>query len=357
MKRATHLFLSIVILLSCGKSDNQIYPPDTINAGDFIAAADISAYPEIELSNPAFYNADNQKEDLLSILKRNGVNTIRLRLWVNPSTGHSGFDEVSAFSKRLKKLGFKIWLTVHYSDTWADPGNQEMPLQWQAADFMELKDSVEKYTQKIAMQLKPELIQIGNEINSGFLHPEGKLDTNPLQFGELMSVAIASVREYSPASKIIIHFAGINNSTWFYEQMVNLDYDIIGLSYYPIWHGKNLNELKIKMEYLSQTFNKEIVIAETAYPFTLTWYDWTNNIVGLEEQLILPEFPDTPQGQKDFIRNIKTITKEVKGSIGFCYWGAELIAWKGENALDGSPWENQSLFDFDNKELPVLSEF
>jgi len=139
--------------------------------------------------------------------------------------------------------------------------------------------------------------------------------------------------------------------------MINLDYDIIGLSYYPIWHGKSMDELRQKMEYLSQTFKKEIVIAETAYPFTLDWNDWTHNIVGLEEQLILPEFPATPQGQKDFIGNIKTITQEVKGSIGFCYWGAELIAWKGKNAQDGSSWENQSLFDFNNKELPVLGEF
>jgi arabinogalactan endo-1,4-beta-galactosidase len=111
------------------------------------------------------------------------------------------------------------------------------------------------------------------------------------------------------------------------------------------------------MQYLSETHNKEILIAETAYPFTLQWNDWTNNIVGSNEQLILPEYPATIEGQRKFIRQIKTLTKEVENGIGFCYWGAELISWKGNQSTDASPWENQAVFDFDNKALPVLSEF
>ncbi len=112
------------------------------------------------------------------------------------------------------------------------------------------------------------------------------------------------------------------------------------------------------MQYLSKTYNKKILIAETAYPFTLEWNDWTNNIVGLEEQLILPKYPATIEGQKKFIRQIKILTKEeVENGMGFCYWGAELIAWKGNQSTDASSWENQALFDFDNKALPVLREF
>ena len=136
-----------------------------------------------------------------------------------------------------------------------------------------------------------------------------------------------------------------------------LDYDIIGLSYYPIWHGTSLDDLQSCMQNLSQTHHKDILIAETAYPFTLDWNDWTNNIVGLDEHLILPDYPATPDGQRDFIRAIKTITNEVENGLGFCYWGAELIAWNGEQATDGSPWENQALFDFSNRALPVLNEF
>ena len=136
-----------------------------------------------------------------------------------------------------------------------------------------------------------------------------------------------------------------------------VDYDIIGISYYPIWHGKSLNELKIQLNELSDSFGKQIMIAETAYPFTLDWNDWTNNIVGLENQLILPDYPATPEGQKNFIRDLKNLVTEVSNGIGFCYWGAELIAWDGENSENGSVWENQAVFDFSNKELPVLMEF
>ncbi len=111
------------------------------------------------------------------------------------------------------------------------------------------------------------------------------------------------------------------------------------------------------MQNLSSTHNKKILIAETAYPFTLNWNDQTNNIVGTTDQLILPDFPANATGQQNFIHQIKALTQEVENGIGFCYWGAELIAWKGNSSTEGSTWENQALFDFNNEALPVLSEF
>ena len=99
------------------------------------------------------------------------------------------------------------------------------------------------------------------------------------------------------------------------------------------------------------------MIAETAYPFTLGWNDWTNNIVGLENQLILPEFPATPQGQKNFVQQLKIMMTNLDGGIGLSYWGAELIAWNGPESSEGSPWENQALFDFNNQALPVIEVY
>jgi arabinogalactan endo-1,4-beta-galactosidase len=323
----------------------------------FISAVDISSYLEIELSEPTFFKESGEPEDFLMILKENGVNTIRLRLWVNPQNEHSGFEEVKDFSTRLRKYGFTIWLSIHYSDSWADPGKQEIPAEWQGKSFPELKNHVQNYTRLIAEEIKPEYIQIGNEINSGFLHPNGKLSTNTEQFKELLKTAIQAVRIYSPNAKIILHYAGIDSAEWFFNQVNSLDYDIIGISFYPLWHGKNLVLLEEKLNLLSNSYHKEIVIAETAYPFTLAWNDMTNNIVGMEEQLILPDFPATKKGQKDFVRQIKTIIKRVENGVGFCYWGAELISWKGAKATDASPWENQALFDFENKVLPALEEF
>jgi arabinogalactan endo-1,4-beta-galactosidase len=354
-KNILYIFF-VFTLIACKKDDNQDKPID--GAADFISAVDISALPEIELTNPTYYNLAGAEEEFLSILKNNGVNTIRLKLWVDPQNEHAGFQEVKTFSQRLKNLGFKVWLTLHYSDTWADPGQQLTPNQWKGIAFSSLVDSVNKYTERVMEQMKPDYIQIGNEINSGFLHPQGNLSTNSQQFKTLMSSAIQAVRKVSSKTKIIIHFAGLTNSSWFYNQVTDLDYDIIGLSYYPIWHGKDLANLKNTLQSLSQTHQKDILIAETAYPFTLDWNDWTNNIVGLNDQLILPKYPATPQGQKEFLADIKKIVlDEVEKGIGFCYWGAELIAWKGNQANDASPWENQALFDFSNRALPVIEVF
>ena len=173
----------------------------------------------------------------------------------------------------------------------------------------------------------------------------------------MVNIGVDAVRNYSTNTKIILHCAGFEYSNWFFNIVKEVDYDIIGISYYPWWHGKSLVDLQNQLSNLSINFNKEILIAETAYPFTLGWNDWTNNIVGLDEHLILPDYPATPEGQRNFIRDLKTVVLEGSGGVGFCYWGAELIAWDGENSEISSVWENQALFDFNNIELPVLQEF
>ena len=356
MKKAIQLLILLVIVASCCK-DNHIHPvPNQVNS-KFISAVDISRYPEIALSNPTFYDFDGNQDDFLTILRTNGINTVRLKLWVNPINEHASFNEVKQFSQFLKGKGFKIWLTLHYSDTWADPGSQKTPSAWQGLDFITLKDSVYNYTKKVVNEIEPNFIQIGNEINSGLLHPYGHISQNFQNFLQLIQTGVAAVRDNSKDCKIILHFAGIEGSEWFFNQVSSIDYDIIGLSYYPIWHGKSLDSLKATMRLLSESKNKEIVIAETAYPFTLGWNDWTDNIVGLEDHLILPEYPATSVGQKNFIKDLIALTQDLKKGIGFCYWGAESIAWKGNQATDASSWENQALFDFNNKALPVLKEF
>ncbi len=348
------IFFIIPIFWSCKKENPE--PEEKQEDTFFIKAVDISAYPEIKQTNPVFYNANGSEEDFINILKNAGINTIRLKLWVNPADGHSGFSEVKSFSSTLKSNGFKIWLAPHYSDTWADPGNQETPERWKNLSFATLKDSVYAYTSKVIKQINPDYIQIGNEINAGFLFPSGDLGSNPSQFRELLQSGIQAVRDNSESAKIIIHFAGINNADWFYSQLNNTDYDIIGLSFYPVWHGKNLSALKSTMDYLSSKYDKDIIVAETAYPFTLDWNDWTNNIVGLESQLI-PGYPASKEGQMDYLSEIKTITSVLEKGKGFCYWGAELIAWKGSESTSGSTWENQALFDFENHAVPAISVF
>ena len=130
----------------------------------------------------------------MDILKKEGINTIRLRLWVDPSNGHSGFQEVLTFSNELKAQGFKVWLSLHYSDTWADPGQQSPPQHWQNLSFEALADSVYDYTEKVVAEIRPDYIQLGNEINSGLLHPYGHITDNREDFLQLLEQSSAAVR-------------------------------------------------------------------------------------------------------------------------------------------------------------------
>ena len=322
----------------------------------FILSADISKLPYIENKNIVFYNSNNIEEDMLTTLSQNGINTIRLRLWHTPETSESSLEQVVAFSNKIHNLGLKLWLSVHYSDTWADPGKQQIPFAWQNLTFGTLKDSVYEYTFKVASETQADIFQIGNEINPGFLLPQGDLYNNEIQFVELLKTASNAIRDYSESTKIMIHYAGLNGSSNFFDKIKSVDFDIIGLSYYPIWHGKSLNEVSNTVKSLSENYNKQIAIAETAYPFTLNWNDYTNNIVGLEEQLI-PEFRPTPQGQFDFVSAIIDIVQTDSLGFGISYWGGEMVAFDGPTSQSGSPWENQALYDFNNKALPVLKAF
>ena len=310
MKKLKYIIFAFGLFFICYScSENGVNQTSNgNNEVEFISAVDISSYPEIELSNTVFEDNNGMTISFLEFLRFKGINTIRIRLWVNPIDQHSSFEEVKLFAETLKSMGFKIYLSLHYSDTWADPGNQITPLEWQNVSFSTLRTIVYDYTKMVVEQINPDIIQIGNEINNGFLHPEGNRYSEPSQFLALLNEGIKAVREHaSGQTKIMLHFAGHEESNVFFNFVNGLDYDIIGISFYPIWHGKSLSELEQNLIQLKTLYDKEIMIAETAYPFTLGWNDWTNNIVGLEEQLILPDYPATPEGQKNFVQQLKMI--------------------------------------------------
>lgn len=315
----------------------------------------MSYLPLIE-SEGTIYKHNNIAEDPIITLKNAGCNAIRIRLWKNPSDSHSGLTEVKAFAQRVKSAGLKVWLTVHYSDTWADPGHQTKPIAWQSMNFTTLKTAVTDYTNEIMTEINPDIIQIGNETNDGMLWPEGKLTTNENQYLQLVSAATAAVRSKSTTTKIMLHYAGISGSDWFFSKIATMDYDYIGLSYYPIWHGTSLVTLQNTMNTLGNLYNKKVIIAETSYPFTFGYNDFTNNLIGLPSQ-ILPAFPATNDGQKGFLSAIKNTVKQSSHGHGFCYWGAEWVAFRGPTSTNGSSWENQALWNFTNNSLPVMDVF
>lgn len=348
--RIAYSIFIFLLLWSCAPMDD----PDPLES-DLVQACDVSFLPEVEDHGNVFIGKDNQQADALSILKDAGVNTIRLRLWNNPVNLHASMGEVQSMAERVREKGLKVWLTVHYSDSWADPGKQFTPSAWQSVNYESMKDSVYAYTKEIMEQIGPDYIQIGNEINNGFLWPTGHIWNNESQCIGLLNEGIRAVRDQADSTKIILHYAGINNATGFFGKLASLDYDIIGLSYYPIWHGKDLALLESSMKVLREDYGKEVLIAETAYPFTLSHNDNTTNIIGSEDQ-ILDAFPASTAGQKNYLKKIKQIVTD-SGAIGFSYWGACYIAFDGPQSTQGSSWENQALFGFNNQILKAVEVF
>lgn len=350
------LLLSLILqLISCSSNDYST-PVPVVITDNFIRAADVSYLPLIE-SEGTIYIHNGVAENALTTLKNAGCNTIRIRLWKDPSDSHSGLAEVKALSLRAKNLGMKVWLSVHYSDTWADPANQTKPVAWQSLSFADLKAAVASYTTTVINEIHPDIIQIGNETNDGMIWPDGKLSTNESQYLQLVQSATSTIRSLSPTTKIMLHYAGIGSgATWYFNKVISIDYDYIGLSFYPIWHGKVLADVTTTINTLDQTFNKKVIIAETAYPFTLSYNDYTNNILGLSSQII-SDYPATNDGQKAYLLALKNVIKQTTKGIGFCYWEAEWVAFRGPTSTNGSSWENQSLWDFNNNALPAMDVF
>lgn len=324
---------------------------------EFIRGADLSYLPEIRSVGTLYYDSAGNAKDALTIFKENGCNTVRLRLWHTPISGRCTLEEVKTFASEIHSKGMKVLLDFHYSDTWTDPGQQAKPAAWNALPDSVLADSVYRYTRRVLEIIKPEYVQIGNEINGGILWENGRI-SKPDALVTFLKSGVKAAREVLPSTKVIIHFAGITNSTWFYNMLKTkgLDYDIIGLSYYPVFHGKDLALLESTLTQLSTTHSKKIMLAEMAYPFTLSWADYTHNLVGETGQLV-SGYPATPQGQRDFLVRLRKMLTDNPSGIGFCYWAPDFVAYRGPTATNGSSMENQALFDFAHKVQPGMQVF
>jgi|694.fasta_scaffold11714_4 arabinogalactan endo-1,4-beta-galactosidase len=328
-------------------------PQDKKNSGidlgtSEIKAIDISFYPQIIAAGYTYKNAAGYHTNFWDLLKSNGINTIRLRLWNDPTHPSSSISKVAALAKEAKQQGLDVILDFHYSATWADPGKQTPPSNWQGLNLAQLKDSVYQFTYTALLQIPADFIQLGNELNGGFLWPLGNSSNVP-QFLELYRAALKAAREANPTAHLILHFAGQKDATWFYSQFEPTDFDIVGLSYYPYWHGKDFSALVQTLTTLKQLTQKEVMILETAYPFTLAWKDYTNNVIGDSSQLMAP-YPATIMGQAAYLKALRKAVQQAKG-LGVCYWGAEWVAYKGDTSTSGSSWENQALWNFEGKAL------
>ncbi|NWL88637.1 hypothetical protein DMN77_13765 [Paenibacillus sp. 79R4] len=347
------------------KIEEEAYDP-----AEFIKGVDISTLQALEDQGAAFYD-NGAKKDLLTILKDHGVNYVRLRLWNDPAEadGYNDKPHTLAMAQRVKAAGMKLLLDFHYSDFWADPGQQVKPKAWKELDFSGLKQAVYSYTHEVLSELAaldayPDMIQIGNEINSGILLPDGST-SNFDRLAELLQQGSQAVRDTVPQDhevKIMLHLAeGGSNGKFrsFFDQIQRrgVDYDVIGLSYYPYWHG-TFQDLKSNMNDLIVRYGKEVVVAETAYPYTYEDADEYGNIAG-ENETRIAGFPASVANQKLVTETVMNTVAHVDGhrGLGVFYWEPAWLPGVGWKSGEGNAWENQAIFDFDGNALPSLDAF
>ncbi len=373
---------------------------------EFIKGMDVSTLIEEEECGAKFYDGD-AAEDLFVILKRYGVKSVRLRLWNNPysekgvpyGAGTNDFDKVVSLATRAKNAGMTYLLDFHYSDFWADPGKQWPPKAWNGHDGAALIDDVYSYTKTtleklVSLDLPPYMVQVGNEITNGCMWPlgnrmYGKPDDcpedipyfNPI-LKDILSEGIRAVRETVPKALVMLHLDnGGNNALyreWFdgYISRGGADFDVIGLSYYPFWHG-NLAALRDNLNDISERYKKPLVLAEISMGFTMEDYakyeklgpDERKGYATKQSLVEKLDYPMTPEGQKAFMEHAIRILKEVPGNLGkgYYYWEPAWIpvpgcGWATPEALEyikeagpcGNEWANQALFDYEGRILPAL---
>jgi arabinogalactan endo-1,4-beta-galactosidase len=336
----------------------------------FLAGADISMLPVIEKAGGMFHE-NGQPADAIHILHDHGCNLFRVRLFVRPDPDFAKSDGavqdlnyVRALAKRIKAVGATFLLDIHYSDTWADPGKQFTPQDWKSLDFDALQKQVHDYTASVLTDLRdngamPDMVQVGNEVTAGILWPQGKvLDAPPAteaqqwaSFSRLLNAGCSAVRQFDTPQhriRIVIHIHGGGREglpKWFFSKFNRnpVDYDVVGLSFYPAWND-SIDALKQNMADAIAATGKDVFIAETSYPWRAGG--------GIEKNSTM-RWSLTPAGQKQFVEDLTAVIRAAPGhhGLGYCWWYAEAIP-----VADLRIWRGgaEALFDQNGTALPAM---
>jgi len=330
-----HIIFQLCILFAvpaCKKSGTNpdpVIPP----ADSFAKGADVSWLTEMEASGIKFYNSTGTQTECIQLLKNLGMNSIRLRVWVNPAGGWNNTADVVAKAIRAKNIGMKIMIDFHYSDTWADPGQQAKPVAWASQDVATLQTSVYNHTYNVMSTLKangvtPDWVQVGNETNDGLLWPDGKASTNMANYAKFISSGYNAVKAVSTTSKVIVHLSnGFDNNLyrWNLDGLKNngAQWDVIGMSMYPNsanWSTLNTQCLANMNDMISR-YNTPVMITEVG----MSWNE--------------------SAACKSFISDLISKVKSIPGGkgLGVFYWEPEAY----------NNWKGYSLGAFDNSGRPT----
>ena len=355
MKRKVFLFGFLVVF--CLSAVFNFYLsvlfPVSIRAASFANGADVSWLPQMEAKGYKFYDDNGVQKDCLQILKEHGINSIRLRVWVNPSndpySGHCSKNEVVEMAKRCSNMGFRIMIDFHYSDSWADPGKQHKPSAWAGYSTEQLYTAVYNHTYEVLNALKsngvsPEWVQVGNETNNGMLWEDGKASSNIRNFAWMVNSGHDAVKEIFPKAKVIVHLSnGYDNSLfrWMFDGLKNngARYDVIGMSLYPDasnWSTMS-SQCLYNMNDMVSRYGKEVMICEVGMD---------NTSASAAKDLIT-----------DLLKKVDSVSYG-KG-LGVFYWEPQCYNWahyeKGTWSTNGRPTIALDAFLSNNKGLPTSS--
>jgi arabinogalactan endo-1,4-beta-galactosidase len=321
-----------------------------VAAQEYMIGADLSFAKEAEETGFTF-KEDNKTKKVLQIFKDHGYNWIRLRLFHTPTDLPNSLAYTISLAKEAKEKGYKFLLDYHYSDTWADPAQQFVPKAWQGKTQEQVEQLVFQYTKKTMEAFReanvyPDMVQIGNEISTGMLWPYGKLPENWDNFAALIKAGIngvyASIGNHT-SPKIMIHIDKGGDKTftkYFFDKLdtYNIKFDVIGQSYYPWWHGSLLN-LRECLNFTALEYKKDIVLVEAAYNYSPAEY--------LDKPA---PFPESPEGQKEFLENVNELILNIPNNKG------KGIFW-WEPAAPNKGFSHRTFFKEDGSVLPVINVF
>lgn len=344
----------------------------TTTSAQRLLGGDISLLPEYEKQGTVYRNADGTPVNPIKFFKDNGWNAIRVRLFVNPDKApQANKDEgvcqdipfVADLGRRVKEAGMRFMLDFHYSDTWADPAKQFIPAEWTDHNVEVLCGKIYDHTVEALKAMKkagaePDLIQVGNEITNGMLWPVGKINHDDSDdwsiLCKMINSGIRACREQCPKARLIIHTEKAGDwaiTRRFYSELRDhkCDYDIIGLSYYPMWH-RNVGVLSATLDSLQAVFpDKEVMIVETA-----GYYSHDNDQWAKPDQYA-EFYPISPAGQAMFTKELVSELRRHNNVTGLFWWFPEENA-SGNDVTKG--WLNRGLFDnHTGRALPAFHEF
>ncbi|GAA1398879.1 hypothetical protein GCM10009613_53650 [Pseudonocardia kongjuensis] len=345
-----------------------------------VRGADLSFTLRMESAGVS-YSDGRRTAPVEQLLADRGADLVRLRVWVGPDAGGSDLHTALVLARRAADVGCAVLLSLHYSDTWADPDNQTIPRSWAGQDLATLANTVQAYTRDcvgaFAAQGTPlRAVQIGNEVTHGMLWPVGAVWHGSAEgwgpFTRLLRAGIAGAREAAPDLPVLIHVDQGGNTDvcrHFFDRMEEHDvaFDVAALSYYPFWHG-SLERLRHNVTELSSRFGCDVLVVETAYPWYLPGLAAPTTVGTVEFMVTDPDqlpdvarFPATPAGQTDYFDALRDVLQSVPDDrgIGFVAWEP---GWTGQfvDVLPeggGNPYANLSMFDESGRGLPALSAF